>query len=942
MKKLHLLISLFLLVCAIGHAQNSIQSSVFDAKNGMAIEMATVRLLKPTDSTLIAGAQTDTKGTFQLQRVRPGNYILVVSSVGYTDYKRNITMERKDLVLRNVQLQENVLALKELDVKGTAAQMVVKGDTLEYNATAFKTAENAVVEDLLKRLPGVEVSTDGKITVNGEEIKKIRIDGKKFFDGDIEQATKNLPADMIEKIQVLEQRSDMAQLTGFEDGDTERIINLTTKPNRRQGVFGNVNGAIGLDTDDNIRYDNRITLNLMQGSSQTTITGGANNINSTRSSRGRGNWGGGSNAGITTGQNIGLNNNTIINDKFKVGGDLTLNHSNNLSETESERTSYLQELTYLDNSKNRSENDRYDANVRLEMEWKIDSLSTIILQPNLNYNETRSGSNREYSYLTEGDSTSWGNSKNDGLSSSVSGGFNVIYNRKFTSKPGRSLTANLSTGFSQSNSESFNNSEKYTQDATVLLDQFTTNRSDRSNMSLRLSFVEPLWNKKNMMEVAMSVNNTNTSSEKLQYYRDEDSDFEDKKENYTTLNEEYSNNFKNRFFRETLELNYRYTEQNYNLMIGLNAEPSQTNNVRIYGNGYSSDTTYGVLNFAPTGRFQYNFGRKQFARIDYRGRTQQPSIDQMQPVKNNSDLMNETIGNAALNPAFSHNVRLMYSTFNEKTFSSFNTFLNASATKDALVSNRIYDNTLKQYNQTVNAEVTPVNLNWNVMFNTPIIQKRLHFNTNTSTGYRTNYSYTSRNVNIDDIDIEKLLLGNLSKTRNYSASEEISLTFTHDMIEVGARGRIGYSNSLNNLKNEVTETWDWTGRGNVVLRLPYSFTLSSDISYSDRTGYGNFNLTEVLWNASIDKTMLKNRATLSVKFNDILQQRLNIRQNIGDNFVQFNRYNTLTSYFLVGFSYRLNRFAGNTGQSQQENRGQRMRSGGFGGGRMGGGFEGDF
>ena len=931
MKVLRIIIFSLLFFTVSLSAQRSIQSSVFDAKNGQAIEMATVRLLKQKDSALVQGAQTDMKGGFTLPKVRSGNYILVVSSVGYHDYKRNITMENKDLILKAIQLNENVKLLNELEVKGTAAQLVVKGDTVEYNAAAFKTQENAAVEELLKKLPGVEISADGKITVNGEDIKKIRVDGKKFFEGDIEQATKNLPADMIEKIQVLEQKSDMALLTGFEDGDTERIINLTTKPNRRKGVFGNMGLGAGLDINNDFRYDGSLSMNIMRGESQTNINAGANNLNTSRGSRGRGSWGG-ANSGITTSQNLGINNNTIINPKFKIGGDVTFNHSNNLSETETERTSYISEKTYDDWSKSMSGNDRYSTNLRLEAEWKIDSLRTIVFQPNMGYNQTESFSTREYRYLTEGDSTSWGDSKNSGFSNSLSGGLNVIYNQKSAQKKGRSFTLNLRTGFSESNSDNMNLSNKFTNDTTILIDQNTINRSNNFNSYLRMSFVEPLWNNKNMLEAAVSVSNNTTKSVKEQFGKDVNGD-------YTIFNDEYSNNFENIFFRESIELNYRFTEKDYNIMLGVNGEPSQTRNLREYGNGFVRDTTYGVFNFAPTGRFQYNFGRKTFARIDYRGRTQQPSIDQMQPVKNNSDLMNETVGNPSLNPAFSHNLRLMYSQFNDKTFSSFSTFLNTNLTKDALVSNRIYDSSLKQYNQTVNLkDAMPLSLNWNVMFNTPLIQKRLHFNTNTSTGYRTQYGFVSRGVNNEEIDIDNLLTGASNFTRTYNAAEEISLTFTHDVIEMGVRGRIGYNNSLNSQKNVETETWDWMGRGNLVIRFPYDFTLSSDIAYSDRAGYTNMDQSEIMWNAALDKSLFKKKGTLSLRANDILRQRLNIRQTIGDNYVQYSRYNTLPSYFIVSFTYKINQFGGRATGENNSQFGPGMRpergSGGGGGRRM--------
>ncbi|MDO9633616.1 MAG: TonB-dependent receptor [Paludibacter sp.] len=890
-------------------AQKSIQSTVFDANNGMPLEMVTVRLLKAADSTLVQGVQTNGNGWFSLPRVNPGKYVLVVSSVGYLDYKESVVMDKKDIIFKNIQLQENVLALKELEVMGTAAQLVVRGDTLEYNATAFKVQENAVVEDLLKKLPGVEITAEGKITVNGQEIKKIRVDGKKFFDGDIEMATKNLPAEMIEKIQVLEQKSDMAQLTGFEDEDTERIINLTTKSNRRKGVFGNVNGGAGLDLEDFIRYDANANINIMQGDAQTSIVGGANNVNTARSGRGRGGWG--SNNGITETQNLGLNHNAIVNDKFKIGGDGSFNHSNNFSETNSTKESYLKESIFNDSTYNRSNSDSYEANMRLEAEWKIDSLTTLIVQPNINYNTGTSDSYRDYIYLQDLDTTSYGTAQNSGLNNSLSAGLRLIVSRKFASKLGRTLTANVYSGFTQSDNQSFNFSNRISASPTQI-NQYTKNTSDRLNFDARISFVEPLWNNKNLLETVIAFTTSSQTSVKDQYASTDSTAFFNKNpEDYTTYVDEYSNNFKNKFFRETLEFNYKYTEKAYNLTLGIKGEPSQTHSQTFYGNGDVRDVTNNVFNFAPNGRFQYNFGKKEFMRLDYRGYTRQPSINQMQPVKNNTNLMQETVGNPGLNPSFSNYLRLMYSNFNEKTFSSFSTWISGNYVKDELVTNRIYDSSGKQYTQTVNAEEKPVSLNGNIMFNTPIIQKRLHFNTSTNLGYNTSYGYNRKGLNIDEIDIDNLQLGDTSFTRRYTAQQQLSLTFTHDVIELGARGSLRYSNSLNNLSDRLTETYDWSGRGNIVIRLPYDLSLNSDIVYSNRLGYSNFDQSELIWNASVEKSMFKNRGVLSVKWVDMLRQQLNIRQVVNDNSVSFTKYNTLTSYFLVSFSYRIRQFGGN-------------------------------
>jgi len=915
MKQFSFCVFFFLTVSFSTFGQHSIQSTVFDSKNGLPIEMATVRLLKSSDSTLVQGCQTDLQGNFILRKVNPGNYFLKISSVGYLESRQKIVFQNKDLILKNIQLAENVRLLGEVEVTGTAAQMVVKGDTTEYNATAFKTTQNAVVEDLLKRLPGVQVSSDGKITVNGEEVKKIRVNGKKFFGDDLEMATKNIPAELIDKVQVLEQKSDMALLTGFEDNDTERIINLTFKANRKKGTFGNVAGGVGLDTNGEIRYDGNMFLNLIDGEAQTSITAGGNNTNTSRSGRGRG-WSGGANSGITNTQNLGVNNNSIINQKLKFGGDASLNHSSNETVTNSSRESYLKGLIYNNNDSSTALSNNYSANMRLEAEWKIDSLNTIIFQPTIGYNRGFTESARDYLYTTDKDSTSWGKTNNYGNSSSIDAGLNLIYSHKFASKKGRTFTTNLQTSFSQSNSESVNESQNFTPTTMISLNQRTYNNSNKTNLNLRMSFVEPLWNLKNFLETSIAIRNTQNNTEKNQYYRNTLG-------NDSLKNDDYSNQFESLFLSETAEVNYRYVDKAYNIMMGMKAEPSQTYSTRIYGDGTTSPITNEVVNFAPTGRFQYNFGRKKFARIDYRGQTDQPSINDMQPVKNNSNLMNETVGNPSLNPAFRHRLRMMFTTFNDSTFSSFNASFFAQATKDALITNSIYDITGKQYSQTVNGDgaAVPVSLGGNVMFNIPLIQKRLHFNTNSSGGFNTRYGYSSKGltiINTDDM-INGNLLGEKSSTRTYSAGEQLSLTFTHDVIEIGARAGVNYTNTLNNLNPELAITTDWSTAGNVVLHLPYKFNISSDLNFTTRKGYSNFDQDQLIWNATMDKTVFNSKGVISLKLNDILRQQLNIRQTIGDNYIQYNSYNTLTSYFLLSFTYKINKFKGSKSNPAEMN-----------------------
>ena len=900
MKKLFL-VSFLLLLAFSTYAQHSIQAMIFDAKNGLPIELGAVRLLRAADSTMVQGCQTNQNGSFVLSKVKPGKYTLLVTMVGYKDYRQNISMDNKNLILKNIQLREDAHLLREVEVKGTAAQMVVKGDTTEFNATAFKTNQNAVVEDLLKRLPGVEVSSEGKITVHGQEIKKIRVNGKKFFNDDVEMATKNIPAELIDKVQVLDQKSDMALLTGFEDNDTERIINLTFKPNRRSGIFGNVGAGAGLDLNGAFRYDGNGILNFMDGDSQSTLTVGGNNTNTTRSSRGRGGWG--NNSGLTSMQNIGYNLNSIPNPRLKIGGDASLNHTFNESITKSNRESYLADSTYFSNSETTSHNDQYAGNIRLEAEWKPDTLSTVLFQPNISYTRSFSDSERDYINLTNSDTTSFGNTRNNGNGTALSAGLGIIYSRKFNSKKGRTFTANLQTSISQNDNESWNYSKNNTLTRKDSIDQYTKSHSDAYSISLRMSFVEPLWNLKNFLETSLSLRNSTNTSDKNQFNKDVNA-------KYSNLDSVYSNNYVNRFNSETLELNYRYVDRTYNIMLGMKAEPSQSYSSRIYENGSELYVPREVLNFSPTARLQLNFTKKKFARIDYRGQTDQPSVSQLQPVKNNSNPMFVTVGNPELKPAFNQSLRMMYTSFNDSTFSSFNASLWGQITKDALVANSIYDATGKQYSQTVNAGELPFSINGNIMFNIPLIQKRLHFNTNTFFGLSQVYGYSSRGLNAQTLKSDSIPLGDLSKTARYSAGESVSLTYTDDLIEIGLRGSYRYSNTQNNLKTAAAITKDWSGGATLMLHLPYNINIGSDINYTTMQGYAASSQNQLIWNGTIDKSLFEGRGVVALKVNDILHQQLNIRQTIGDNYIQYNTYNTLPTYFILSFTYKINDFKG--------------------------------
>ena len=374
MRKIFLLFVLLISISCLS-AQHTIHTKITDKNTLETLEFVSVRLLQSGDSALISGVTTDSTGIVKLQNIKSGSYILNARLVGYTNLFHNVNVAGKDVHLPDLEMEEDSNMLKELEVTGTQVQVVTKGDTIEYNAAAFKTSENAVVEDLLKKMPGVEVTPEGKIMVNGQEVTKIRVDGKKFFGNDVQMSTKNIPADMIDRVQVVDQKSEMAELTGFDDGETERIINLTIRPDRRQGVFGNIRGGAGLDINPEFRYDANAFLNIMNGDSRSSVTAGANNTNTSRSGRGRGGFGG-SRSGITATQNLGYNINRPLTDKLIVGGDVTFNHSDNLVNSETSRENYLQNgATFQNNSTRLNNRENYQGNLRLELEWKPDSMN---------------------------------------------------------------------------------------------------------------------------------------------------------------------------------------------------------------------------------------------------------------------------------------------------------------------------------------------------------------------------------------------------------------------------------------------------------------------------------------------------------------------------------------------------------------------------------------
>jgi hypothetical protein len=968
MKKLILILFLGAM-SIVTFAQKTLSGTILSKTEGNPVEMATVRLFAfpaasmPTpspgmgnmpaspegmpappanlpDSIFVQGAQTYYDGIFILSNIRPGKYKLIISSVGFKEYTKWVEMKNEDLDLPTIRLEEQVQHLEEVSVQARAAEMTVKGDTIEYNTAAYQVSETATVEELLKKMNGVEVDKEGNVTINGEEIKGVRIDGKKFFGDDVQTATKNIPADMIEKIQVIDEKSDMAKLTGFEDDEGERIINLSLKKDRKKGVFGNYSGALGADMvtdnggwfdygnsaygatdaarmlhfiENDARYNANIFTNLLLGESQTTIIGGANNTNEIRSRRGRG-WFGGQNAGVTASENIGVNTNIDFNSKIEkkddktsllFGGDATINHSNNDTRTLSNKESYSEEATYIDRDSTIKRTNSWDAQMRLEIEYQIDSMNKLILRPQISYTNTASNQNNDYVFDRDSVRINDGYQHQRSMQEEIGASMRAIYNHKFA-KPGRTLTMRANVNFKNTDKKDTTYAWDRMTD-TVLVDQNTFSWNNSLSYSLRTSFVEPIYGKNHFLETVLSLSGSNRNSVKNQY-------------TMHPILEEYlydsifSNELSTNMYTEQLELNYRWVSEKIDLTAGARVLATQTYSKTYYGGTLSRDTLYNRFNWSPNVRFRYKFGKKEFARINYRGRVNEPTIQQMEPVRNNSDAMNETVGNMGLNPAFNHNIFAMYSRFNQEKFSSIMTGLRATLTQDALVNNTIYDQTGKRYLQTVNADMIPWNIGADFMSNTPFCKKMFQFHSRTAVSYNQRVAYVLREQDADHIaqmiEANTLPLGDASKTGNFRMSSDLTLRFTHKIVDIGVKNTNIYSlthNSLN--KKNVSHVGDWIISGDVTFHLPKAWNIATDISYTSRYGYEGLNdVNEVIWNFSVDKTWAN--STLTLKVYDLLNDKKNIVQTVNETSVSYQKFNTLPTYFMLTYTYKLNRMGG--------------------------------
>ena len=987
-----ILLMFFVSVLAMGQtdsiARLTVRGMVYENQSLDPLEGAQVRLLRP-DSTQAAGALVGKNGLFTLPGIPSGTYVLKVSFMGFKDQRFSLTLPRKsgNYRVKDILMREDAKVMAEAVVEGKLAEMTVIDDTVQYNADAYKLQEGAVVEELIKKLPGIVVNDDGSYTWNGKTVQQFLVDGKEFFGNNREMILKNLPADIVDKVKAYDKQSDYARITGVDDGEERTVLDLTIKKNKKRGWFGNVDGAYG--THD--RYSGRLMVNRFVGDQKFSVVGNANNT------QGNGltdQQSGGVTMNVQKMRNMngekwnGASDRVRKEPLLELNGSLNGNFSQGKNQTWQNVQSFENPNAAYSNSWNKSANHSRSLSFNYRVEWRPDSMTNILLRPNLSWSGTDSHSAsesaafqddpyslsdnplEEYRRLAPLIGVNHRENRNRSESKNLSASASLQVNRRLA-KAGRNVTLNAEAGYDRSTSESqsYSHVDYYQilamtgEDSVYHKIQYNDAPSKNRNFSARLSYTEPLG-RQVFLQMSYQYRRRFTDRDRnvssiFDYMPspiDPDS-FYNPYSSYNITADNYRqwqgiaapdidqcNYTTHTYQNHNLRLQLRLNRTLYRLTIGANLQP-QVNEVDYTKGRKHYDVRRAVFNASPTVNFRYMFSRQEQLDFRYDGQTGQPSITDLIPdTISNADPLNIRLGNPALKPSFTHNMTASYRrsvTDRQRTSAlnlSFRTTQNSTANRT-------------EYNDQTGGRISkPVNINgnWNASasfnFNTALGPgKYWRINTNTNTSATNAVSYVYQKQTQETVK---------NRTRGLNVSQSLRLSYRRDWasgynLDAGVSGRFGYNHSrASNTSASNLDTRTFSYGGSVTLQFPWGMSFSTDISEQSRRGYADrsMNTNQLLWNASLSQRLLRKKTlTLSVRAFDLLRQHDNISRAVSATQRTDSRNESVNSYVLFSVQYRFGKFGGRGQGRVREGRpeGDGMREGrpegdGSRGGRGGG------
>ena len=1031
MKRIFTLLTFVAMSATAMYAQNlSVKGTVYDFDSADPMPSANVSIIQiaGTDSTFIGGAATEDDGSFVVGNLKAGNYVARVSFTGYDDAYKNFSLRSGSGVtdLGKITLRGGQM-LDEVAVSAVVAKVQMINDTVMFNSAAFKLPEGASVEDLIRKLPGVQIGSDGNITVNGKTVSRILVNGKEFFNDDKTMALTQLTAEMIEKVKAYDKQSDLARQTGIDDGEEETVLDLQVKKGMAKGWFGNLSlgGGAPLEKegfDVAALYQVNASLNRFDEDKQFTVTGSAS-----QSSGGMGGFGGmrmgggvgmgmggfgmgggfggmgmGGGGGVSKsysgGFNFAMNLGKEVssdNYQYEVGGSVNWSHSDNQSSSKTNNwNAYNTQETWSRNvSANGSGSNSLSGNMRIE--WNKDNYTSLLFTPQFSYSKSDNWSESQQAQFRSNpwkimsdplDTTSiydrsnypyadfdidpnsldpvadfvdslhdyynkaiWNTqmSANKSGSESKSSSGNIQFVRRFGNR-GRnvSVRGNYNLSHSESLQQQRNDQTYYYTPVPTqnLIRRYNDNPSDRNSYNIQATYSEPIstgtylqvsyqyaYSEQNSDRATYNVPDVNYGLDDYWEYVKNEAD----KDSLQSTNTFYYN------YDQTIQLQFRKnaTDQSYNFTVGLSILP-QHSKMNYTGMGLK-DTILErtVFNWTPTVQFRYRVSRQEQVNIRYNGRSSQPSMQQLLPIRDDSNPLRISSGNPGLKPTFNNQLSVGYQKYNPVTMGSFN--INTSIS-----------NTMRQIqNKSIllengGNESMPVNMdgfwaNWNasasLTYNYTFPDDRYSITSSTSGNFSHQEGWAAE-LNDD---------AKLRTTKTTGANENLSAEYRDDYLTVSLDGSLRYNHSVNDIDPKRNmDTYDYSYGTSIMAFIPWrNMRLGSDLNMNSRRGYdGDMNRDELIWNASLSFSFLKgNKASLSLAAYDILHQRSTVSRSMSATSRTDTESKNITSYFMATLTYRLSLFG-----DRSARQGMRGGMGGFGGGMggfgggMGGGFGGGF
>ena len=961
-------------------AQRNITGKVLESDSQEPVAQTTVRLLKK-DSTMVMGSLTDLNGYFRVKAPAAGSYIVQITCVGFKPFTKTIKVSAdKDIALGTIDLSPDAIMLKGATVTGQASKVTLKEDTFVYNASAYRTPEGSVIEELVRKLPGAQVDDAGKVTINGKEVKKILIDGKEFMTGDTKTAMKNLPTSIVERVRAYDQKSDLARVSGIDDGEEETVLDFGIKRGMNKGYMVNADLAAGTRH----RYSGRIFAGMQSSDLKIFVPLSANNVNDMGFPGGGGRFGGGR-QGLTATKMAGFNLNYEKKDRLKFDASIRWNHNDGdaVVRTSSENFMTGSSSTFKNSLRsNLSRSNSWDARFRLE--WTPDSLTNIMMRPQFNYNSS-DGLSEGISLTMDADPYRWvkdplddsalgtlvdedvlinrDRSNSITYSDSKSMGGWLQLNRRLNNS-GRNVTLRFSGNVGDGMDKSFSNSlveyfqllNQHGEDSTHQTNRYAVTPTKNWNYGIRATYSEPIF-RQTYLQFSYQYQYSYRKSDRATYdfsniftqkyidffgiepqYRGWDDYLRQVGYPYDSYKDDKLSRFSEyRNYNHTAEIMLRIVRKAYNLNVGFQVLPQRSHFTQDY-QGVHTDTVRTVTNFAPTADFRWKISKVSQLRFTYRANSSQPSMSDLLDITDDSDPLNIRKGNPGLKPSFTQNFRLFYNNYIQNHQRSIMAHVNFSTTRNS-ISNMVTYN-----EQSGGSTIRPENINgnWNTfgmfMFNTAI-DSAGYFNVNTFTTlrYNNNVGYVSVSRNEDS---------QKSTTRTTTIGERLAGSYRNDWLEVELNGSLEYMHARSELQsNNNLDTWTFSYGGSLQLTAPWGTQLSTSMNMNSRRGYNDasMNTNELIWNAQVSQSFLRGNAlTLSLQMYDILHQQSTFSRTVDAMRRSDTEYNAITNYAMLHVIYRLNIFGGKNGgprgQGHEGGPGGR-RGGGFGGpgGRPGGG-----